>query len=276
MRRLIAAVWAVCALGSGTLLADVWDFSNTIGRTDDTANGTDNELVHGSVQVHDVAAKGGVADADHYLVGLPPRTSWEAVLDGFTGDVNDALGQPGFDRLDGMLAVVQAKEIELSQRSNYLRYRNDSGSHQGYYLRVGSARCTTACGVEDQYTIRLRETTVTVPRFNNSATQITVMILMNTSPDTSCNAAGVCVNKVVNATAHFRTGSSPSTAHTQAFTLQPGEAEVFNTATVGALQGISGGIVVTHDGGYGQLSVKAVALEPATGFSFDTPGTIRP
>jgi len=38
----------------------------------------------------------------------------------------------------------------------------------------------------------------------------------------------------------------------------------------------SGHITVAHDGGYGGLVIKAVALEPTTGFSFDTPGVYVP
>jgi hypothetical protein len=33
---------------------------------------------------------------------------------------------------------------------------------------------------------------------------------------------------------------------------------------------------VTHDGPFGGLAGKAVALEPATGFSFDSPMTVKP
>jgi hypothetical protein len=35
-------------------------------------------------------------------------------------------------------------------------------------------------------------------------------------------------------------------------------------------------VTVTHDGRYGSLVGKAVAIEPSSGFSFDTPLTIRP
>jgi len=38
----------------------------------------------------------------------------------------------------------------------------------------------------------------------------------------------------------------------------------------------TGTITVGHDGRYGDLSGKAVALEPATGFSFDSPMGYRP
>jgi hypothetical protein len=33
---------------------------------------------------------------------------------------------------------------------------------------------------------------------------------------------------------------------------------------------------VTHDAGYGELTGKAVALEPATGFVFESPLVPRP
>jgi len=39
---------------------------------------------------------------------------------------------------------------------------------------------------------------------------------------------------------------------------------------------VSGTITVAHDGGYGNLAIKSVALEPSTGFSFDTPGLYKP
>jgi len=35
-------------------------------------------------------------------------------------------------------------------------------------------------------------------------------------------------------------------------------------------------VSVSHDGRYGDLSGKTVALEPATGFSFDSPMAGRP
>ena len=43
-----------------------------------------------------------------------------------------------------------------------------------------------------------------------------------------------------------------------------------------ALAGQSGSITVVHDGKFGALSGKAIGLEPATGFTFDTPLLPRP
>ena len=58
------------------------------------------------------------------------------------------------------------------------------------------------------------------------------------------------------------------------FTLAPARALVINTATIVKAQ--SGTMTVTHDGGYGALVGKTVALEPSTGFSFDSPMIPRP
>jgi hypothetical protein len=44
---------------------------------------------------------------------------------------------------------------------------------------------------------------------------------------------------------------------------------VLNTAN--SVNGVSGSMTVVHDGRYGDLSGKSVALEIATGFSFDSP-----
>jgi len=45
---------------------------------------------------------------------------------------------------------------------------------------------------------------------------------------------------------------------------------------VPGVAGQSGSATVTHDGGYGDLVGKSVALEPATGFAFDTTLVLRP
>lgn len=60
------------------------------------------------------------------------------------------------------------------------------------------------------------------------------------------------------------------------YTLVARSTLVLNTATVPGLAGQSGTITVGHDGRYGDLSGKTVALEPATGFNFDSPMGYRP
>jgi hypothetical protein len=64
-------------------------------------------------------------------------------------------------------------------------------------------------------------------------------------------------------------GSSP-------FTLAGKQLLVQNTASLPFASGSSGSITVSHDGRYGDLAGKAVALEPGTGFSFDSPLIAKP
>ena len=62
----------------------------------------------------------------------------------------------------------------------------------------------------------------------------------------------------------------------QPFALAPHGSVAVNTAGLAALTGASGSITVAHDGPYGGLAGKAVALEPGTGFSFDSPLLAKP
>ncbi|HET9316807.1 MAG TPA: hypothetical protein VFQ51_14530, partial [Vicinamibacteria bacterium] len=128
---------------------------------------------------------------------------------------------------------------------------------------VSSASCGTDCGPEDTYRIRAYETTGVIPRFNNGGSQVTVLILQNTS------------NESVLAEAHFWDAAGTRLA-IQGAQLQPRGTSVINTASVPGLAGMSGSITVTHYGRHGAIAGKAVALEPSTGFSFDSPMGYRP
>ncbi|HET9314782.1 MAG TPA: hypothetical protein VFQ51_04295, partial [Vicinamibacteria bacterium] len=125
-------------------------------------------------------------------------------------------------------------------------------------IRVRSTGCTTDCGSDDTYRIRARETTAFIPRFNNSATQVTVVLLQNRE---STPVSG-----------HIWFWSAPgSLLASRAFTLSPRASLTLLTTNVVGLSGQSGSLTVTHDGPYDALAGKAVALEPATGFAFDSP-----
>jgi hypothetical protein len=131
------------------------------------------------------------------------------------------------------------------------------------FLRVMSAGCTTSCTSADVYGVRARQTTYAIPRFNNSATQITVVALKNS------------LNRPVTGTLWFwSTGGTPLAS--QAVSLASYGAFVVNTSTVPGAAGVSGTVSLTHDAPYGALSGKAVAVEPATGFTFDTTMVPRP
>jgi hypothetical protein len=120
---------------------------------------------------------------------------------------------------------------------------------------------------DSQYELQFLDTTYFVPRINNSATQITILVLQN------AGGAGEILPipgpLSVDGTIHFY-DSSGAELYAQPFILPPNGSYVLNTATIPALAGKSGSATIAHDGPYGALAGKAVALEPATGFTFDT------
>lgn len=82
------------------------------------------------------------------------------------------------------------------------------------------------------------------------------------------------INSTIQASAEVRVDFYNATGtllHTATSTLQPNRLLTINTSTIPQLTGLSGHAYVAHTAGYGGLAGKAVALEPATGFSFDTP-----
>jgi hypothetical protein len=123
------------------------------------------------------------------------------------------------------------------------------------FVRVRSAGCTTNCDVADVYRLRVRETTAFVSRFNNSGTQITVLVLENTGDDT----LGVDIRFW---------GQAGSPLGGTLVSLDPRGSYVLDTSAIAP--GSGGSITVANSGRYAQLAGKAVALEPATGFTFDT------
>jgi hypothetical protein len=229
-----------------------------------SATDTDNltldlvELTHGAQMTRDLAGVGAVA-ADHfYWLSQKPYSSYEVVVDGASGDVGPTLV---LQRLagDGSTVLQQSAGASAIGLSRTLRFVNDRPvSQDGELLRVRSGGCGSTCGVDDVYRIRLRETTGRVARFNNSSTQVTVAVLQNVS------------GGPLNGTIYFwRTNGTLAGAHP--FSLALRATLVLNTSTLPGLAGASGAVTIAHDGGYGGLAGKTVALEPATGFSFDSP-----
>ena len=87
MKRILVLA---CALALGSRLraeADVWDVGSPAG--DNSRTSTQNELSNGAVQVHDLAAlPGPTADEDWYRLLVGRASSYEVVLDGFSGDLS--------------------------------------------------------------------------------------------------------------------------------------------------------------------------------------------
>jgi hypothetical protein len=197
-----------------------------------------------------------------YRLARPPYSSWEAVVDGTSGDI-DAGSGPSLVRLSADLTtVLQTSTPAGLGTARRLAIVNPTAGTDTDYVEVRSLGCSTNCGPDDVYRIRARETTLSAPRFNNTGGQVTVVLLQERS------ALGVSGTIWFWSAGGALLGSQP-------FSLPPRQTLVLNTTTVPGVAGQGGAVTVTHDAPFGGLAGKAVALEPATGFSFDTPLEFR-
>jgi hypothetical protein len=221
---------------------------------DDSVTDAGAELAHGSRQVRSFDTP------DTYGIAQRAFSSYEVVVDEASGD----LVPVGLERIgpDGT-TVIQTSVPAGTGQARSLRWENSTGSDVlDQSVRVSSGDCTTNCGVEDTYRVRAYETTLAIPRFNNSGTQVTVLLLQNPT------------DGPISGTIYFWDAAGAQVA-SQTFNLPAKNLLVLNTATIPAANGVSGSLSVSHDGRYGELAAKSVALEPATGFSFDSPAIVR-
>jgi hypothetical protein len=262
----------VWALALGVLLwlpgqaaaVDPWE----TGAGDDGA-GTDNELASGSEQQHDLDAAGsGVQDQDWYLVGQQPYSSYEVIADGLTEPIaNMPVGTDPTRALQVDLVnsggTIQNSGYAFSSlgSARTLRFRNTTATevtNEFIRIRTGTnSQCTTTCTSAAQYRILFRETTLMAPRFNNSGTQTTVIMLQNAGRDE------------IDASVRYW-GTTGTLLGTSNVTIQPRGVAIIQSGTVPNVGGQAGSVTIDHTGRYGNLSGKAVALEPSTGFTFDT------
>jgi hypothetical protein len=247
------------ALAAGMLSADVWDVQSD---NDNGALVTDNELIHGTLQVHDLGALPGPAvDDDWYRIGEQPYSSYEVRLDEVSGDLAPGLT---FSRVAGDGTTVLQNSVGESPLglSRALRFVNPAAVMVPEFVRVGTPACGITCGADDTYRITAVETTIRVARFNNAGSQVTVLLTQNATASP------------INVTTYFWSTAGGAPLATRTIALAAYNLDAFNSATVAP--SVGGHITIAHDGPHGGLNVKSVALEPATGFSFDTPGVYRP
>jgi hypothetical protein len=226
---------------------------------DDSAlpSGSLDELVHGSSEVKSLeSAPGPSATAQYWRVQQQPLSSYEVVVDATSGDLGPQ--GPALERVASDGSIVQAAGGAGAARS--LRWES-SGSVSDESIRVQSRGCIDDCDAADVFRVRMWETTAFTARFNNSASQVTVQVLENLGADP------------VTGNVHF-TDPFGALLLSQPFTLPVHGTLAMNTPAL--VPGASGSIRVTSDAGYGMLQGKAVAVEPATGFTFDTPLVPRP
>ena len=262
-RSLAIGFALMLVLSAAPSSADVWD--NDPNSEDDSST-TDNEIFHGSVQVHDLASiPPGTIDEDWYVVQSRPFSSYEIMVDGLQGEVVFGAGSLPVNRVNSAGTVLTAGGpppggIGAAQS---VRWANNTAIPIDDYVRVDGVNtgCGTACTTDAQYTIRMWETTAAIPRFNNSGSQITVLLLQNPT------------NYTIGGTVFFWSVAGVFLTSSP-FSLPAKQVLVLNTNTVAP--GFTGAMTVTNDGRFGDLQGKSVALEPSTGFAFDTPMAYRP
>jgi hypothetical protein len=177
------SVWPGLALsfalvgGQSAYATDYWDLAGE----QDQGTSSDNEVYHGTFQQHDLQANAGpTADEDWYRVYAYPQSSYEAIVESTSGDL-DMFNLTNFERLDGSGAsVLQTSEYAnfgapVGGYSTALRWEQFGTVIDTQFLRVRGG-CTTSCGPEDQYHFRFYDTTIAIPRFNNFGSQITVLL----------------------------------------------------------------------------------------------------
>ena len=200
---------------------------------------------------------------DRYRIGQQPYSSYEVVVDALAG--NPALLLERVDATGSNVLQTGAAVTNTIDMSQSLRWANTTASLvDADRVRVGNSTCPGSCTTNDVYRIRAYETTLSIPRFNQSGTQVSVLILQNPTDYAISgriyywSAAGSLLNA----------GGLP-------FNLNPKEALIQNSGGVPGVSGNAGTITVAHNGRYGDVTGKVVALEPGTGFSFDSPAVQR-
>jgi hypothetical protein len=237
--------------------SDVWEIAG-----DDTPAATTNLLRFGLTQGgHDLAGAPPEVDQDWYRVVAKRGHAVEARVSG--GFWRDTLGAPvpTFDVVDDVGAILAAgfhgpEDIDLGDQSIGSTMRFVWGSDGAVFLRVAAP--TTGATDGTVYSIEYVDTTLLVPRWNNSATQTTVLVMQNTT------------NATVLGFIYFQDATGAQLAEASLNVPARG-VQVLATSSIAALAGRSGAALIAPVGGQGAITGKAVALETATGFTFDTP-----
>ena len=199
-----------------------------------------------------------VPDLDAYPLWEDPHSSYEVVVDALSGDV-----QPLSLQLANTTTVPIDSVPVGSGPARSLRWIYDGSTmpQEPVVARVASGGCGTSCGADDTYRLRVYETTLSISRFNNANSQVSVVLLQAPA-------------YAVQATLLFWSPAG-TLLHREQRALAPRSTLILPTQTIPALQGAGGSITVIHDARYGELVGKVVTIDAASGFAFDTPMSQR-
>ena len=244
--RAIATAVVMLSCAGAARADDVWE---SFAPGDDTCN-TNVDLVHGAKQVHDLQTSGPI-DIDFARVQQRAFRSYEVRV------LNSPLrlAQLSVPNRVDCGGVVQTAGVPFENGAlDAVSIRWSAVSDGDTYIRTTSA---TTVPAGSTYEIELLESTYSIPRFNNTASQATVLLIQN--------QRGFPVSGSI-----YFFGPAGGIIGAQAFSIAERGVLLLNSGAVAGAAGQSGSVIVAHDGGYGALAGKAVALEPATGFVFDT------
>ena len=245
------------SLAATPALADIWDVAG-----DATAGATGNVLWHTApAQRHDLANSGGTPDQDWFKIFPRANRSYEVQVVNVTVSMAAGFGVSRRDAGGGVL-LEASSALDPLGTTRALRWINGVSDSEERVQVVGTGASTSSA----QYDIQLRETTLFCPRYNNAGTQVSVLIVQRASTETG---AGPC-----QANAFFYDEAATLIAmYPQPLTLN--DMSAVAAPSIGGLPGTKGALHIAHTCGVGGLKGKLVALEPSTGFSFDTPCTER-
>jgi hypothetical protein len=260
--RVVVFGLALATAASMALADDKWESS--LNFSDDDTTATPNQLTHGAIQTHDLqgTSSGTIpTDRDFSFVASKVNHSYEVnVFSSQTCFNAPTQNCATLDRVDSSGTVITVG-IEPDPRNHSsagrLAVRWTSTADKLDYVRVNGYLNGADCDANNQYDIQMRDTTYLIPRWNDSATQTTSFVIQN--------GTSVTVNGNI-----FFYDAGGALLLNHPIVVAPRGVLVLNTATLPGLPGAAGSVAITHDGSYGALSGKAVALEPATGFTFDT------
>lgn len=251
----LVAAAVMCAVPARAI--DPWEGDGG----DDTGNPR-NAITAGGMQIHDLEQESGVNDIDWIYVPTLARHSYEgrASSGNVVWDLGACPSCAQFERI-GTTGTILTDDVSTVGHGTTPTYDRSVRWIASTTTTAERLRITGASALPESasavYTLRFWDTTYSIPRWNASNGQTTVVILSN------------MVQATVTGNVYFYNPSGTLVA-TQPFTLAQNATAVISTASLPALSGLSGHAQVAHTGGYGALSGKAVSLEPATGFTFDT------
>jgi ELWxxDGT repeat protein len=210
-------------------------------------------LAHGAV------ATGDLTTPAYFRLATHPLASYEAVLDNAGGSFLPRLLRRW--RRSPVDANPSSMAGATSGRVAGLRWFDVfDGSEE--YLQVATFLDEPGTPT-DVFRVRLLETTLRGPRFQNTGTNATTLVLQNAGTAALGGRA-----------LFFDEGGAA--LHDEPFTVPVNGVFVKRLSDIAALAGRAGSLLVVHDGAYGAVAGKTVTVDSVSGLAFDHLLTLRP